>query len=969
MASQVDPLGKVVFQVNKSGFSHQLQTSKSSQVIGRKINNASLTLKAQKNKKFRPNIVLLPVSVKKNVSSVRAVTVKRSAYRSLSLSKVLPEKETKIDIPHYVSPARQSKFQREKRKQTSEPIEIEVKPDKKPGNIKHILTDSLYKLHQERQETLKQEVNEKIKQETQREKLKLTNEKIWKKNAKTKKVLDFKHPKPWGSDQRHFKESSDPKYLENEEIRKKIRFEREVMKKEGRKGIGLELYSNVKVKIPSRNNKSEDSQPKSKRSPDPGIALFIKKQKKNRRIANLQIKLEETLKEQERVKALQRLEKTLGGKKLRKKRKKRRKNLNKTGKHEKSLTVCLSGGEKSLELTQRIYKRQEEGFGSSGDDIEPKELVSKQLKALQKRVNLTQDLMKTQAAITIQKWFRAIKEKKRIKLLISRSESVFSSENRGKSEDWLDIITAPHNKVTTKNGFAEEFTEKLLERHAEIEKKLLYSEDSLGSEHLSIVPDQDPSDFSESVDETSSETIEKSSEIEEIAQKEPKTVSKVPVLCLNFLKNSNKKYSESTTHKKSTMNNSDQSDSLSKSTENKPAISFDLKSNTSCNLALEDEKISAIYENIHSENSECKNSETSLQTFNYYPQEESNAKDSLEYESYDSENNKEVPSDSNDPEVSLKFILSKNPEKQLETIERPGAKLINDSDSSEEEWNSGIILPSDTNFSEFQLENPSCEEVVVSRPFAFSAFLNEFSDDLDAILDKEIRMFIESVPFALIEKEIDPSQTFVDNYLDLLMKTMMKNEDEMLEIINTPVYLDPLDKLADLQNSETGGILKFPTLEMILLPQLSTQLKIQLKTLEHPSRQVYLQMIFDCVNESLNYIRPFGTRGLPDPWSPIPSTLFGEGQLKTVFGKIRTFIHKWVTIRSGCYSDENIRNDEEKLQKLREEKLSVLLTQNINDDEKKWLEYEDEETQAKIEVSDILFESLIYETLQLIQTG
>ena len=393
MATQIDPWLTRNLKTTKSAFNNNLQTCKSTQVIGRKINNDCLTVKPQKTKRFRPNILLLPVEFKRSAETSQVMTAKRSPCRSLSLNKCISEKETKLSIPHYVSPPRQVKYLREKRKHTSQIIENKIKVEKyKPSNIKHILTDSIIKIQQEKQETLKRELEEKINQYSKREKLKATNEKIRKKNAKIKKIIDFKHPKPWGLDQRAFKDYFDVKSSDNEELRNKIRSEREATKTSGRKAIGLDLYPNAKLKV-KKSNKSEEKV-KTRRNPDSGIGLYIKQKKKARRATMIQQKLEEALKERDRIIALERLEHT-----------QRRKQTKRKKKKSKSKSRWANENEKSTEITQPVYNKHQfhviDVF--KDDSLESKECITRQLKDLQKRVSETQDLIKSQAAAIIQK--------------------------------------------------------------------------------------------------------------------------------------------------------------------------------------------------------------------------------------------------------------------------------------------------------------------------------------------------------------------------------------------------------------------------------------------------------------------------------------------------------------------------------------------------------------------------------------
>ena len=145
-----------------------------------------------------------------------------------------------------MSPPHRLKLFKTKKKQESQVTEYANNTEKiKSFDIENILSQTLCKNTQEKMRTFRRGIKEKLKKEARKEKIKRKNEKIRMKNSKFIK-LEMKHPKPWGSDQRSLKDSG--KNSDNDEIRKKIRNEREIMKKEGRKAIGLDYYTNVRVK-------------------------------------------------------------------------------------------------------------------------------------------------------------------------------------------------------------------------------------------------------------------------------------------------------------------------------------------------------------------------------------------------------------------------------------------------------------------------------------------------------------------------------------------------------------------------------------------------------------------------------------------------------------------------------------------------------------------------------------------------
>ena len=64
--------------------------------------------------------------------------------------------------------------------------------------------------------------------------------------------------------------------------------------------------------------------------------------------------------------------------------------------------------------------------------------------------------------------------------------------------------------------------------------------------------------------------------------------------------------------------------------------------------------------------------------------------------------------------------------------------------------------------------------------------------------------------------------------------------------------------------------------------------------------------------------------------------------------------------------DEEVMTHDEKISQLREEKLSVLLAQEIQEEDKQWNHLEDCETQVKLDIADMILEELAIETANLL---
>ncbi|CAG9317365.1 unnamed protein product [Blepharisma stoltei] len=278
-------------------------------------------------------------------------------------------------------------------------------------------------------------------------------------------------------------------------------------------------------------------------------------------------------------------------------------------------------------------------------------------------------------------------------------------------------------------------------------------------------------------------------------------------------------------------------------------------------------------------------------------------------------------------------------------------------------------MNSESDNSSINIENNSAD--LIKDQTLSTSRSDDYTDELiNQVIINEIDLYLQIIPFQEMSAQIDPNLAFIDEYLDVMLSQLLPAENDILDSINTPAYHDPLSRLNLLQNADIGTLVKYPTLDLILPPELCTELKSGFNSLDIPSRQIYLQMLFDCVNEALNYIRPYGTRGVPDPWSIRQRTLFGESQLVSVFERVKEYMYKWAYLRGGAYPSPDMivqgGIDENKLQILREEKMSGLLCQDVQDEEINWLDYEEEEVQVKLDVADMVLELVIDETIKLL---
>ena len=62
----------------------------------------------------------------------------------------------------------------------------------------------------------------------------------------------------------------------------------------------------------------------------------------------------------------------------------------------------------------------------------------------------------------------------------------------------------------------------------------------------------------------------------------------------------------------------------------------------------------------------------------------------------------------------------------------------------------------------------------------------------------------------------------------------------------------------------------------------------------------------------------------------------------------------------------NIEIADEELSDIREDQLSVVLTNDMNEMDSKWLNVENEESQVKLDISDLLLDELCFEVADIL---
>lgn len=303
-------------------------------------------------------------------------------------------------------------------------------------------------------------------------------------------------------------------------------------------------------------------------------------------------------------------------------------------------------------------------------------------------------------------------------------------------------------------------------------------------------------------------------------------------------------------------------------------------------------------------------------------------------------------SEYSDPEESLKTILQQSSNTGIfNFIERPCVILIKTPE----------ISVSDSN-SEVSLQSSAYSKPDSPKPL-------DFDSELTNILKSEIEFFLESVSFSSRLKEIDPSSDFIQFVFSVIQKVSKKHEKKILSELNSAFGEVPLEKLERIQLAENGAIVAGFSYELLLDDEVEKGIQTELKIEDGQGiKNFYFRLVFEAVNEALNWVRPFGFRGMPDPWDDRSYIWTGAKSIEEALSKAESCVEKWESVKVGMIPVEFGFDEEEKVEKLREDRLNIILSQNIEEEEPDWVFYNWEETQSKIEVSKQVFDHLLRET-------
>jgi hypothetical protein len=109
------------------------------------------------------------------------------------------------------------------------------------------------------------------------------------------------------------------------------------------------------------------------------------------------------------------------------------------------------------------------------------------------------------------------------------------------------------------------------------------------------------------------------------------------------------------------------------------------------------------------------------------------------------------------------------------------------------------------------------------------------------------------------------------------------------------------------------------------------------------AQHIHNKVIFDCVNESLNMVRPYGSQGEPMPWSRkhrknLVYLFEGVDELDLVLLQVKNTVLHWSRVRAGALGKPE---EDPQLGHQRERALAQMLAQELlKEEDSRWLDYD-----------------------------
>ena len=196
----------------------------------------------------------------------------------------------------------------------------------------------------------------------------------------------------------------------------------------------------------------------------------------------------------------------------------------------------------------------------------------------------------------------------------------------------------------------------------------------------------------------------------------------------------------------------------------------------------------------------------------------------------------------------------------------------------------------------------------------------------------------------------------------ILSKIFQTTANELLGAMNSPIKSDPLSILSIIQETEVGAGFEIDT----KIPILNLDAFTDIIENESLHITIFNTMIFDCVNDSLDRL----VNKIELPWSNERNIRKIYESVSTIQESVEKRIFSFNDVKAGNIMNENSNenkyiNEQIAIQN-REKGVIKILSYEINENDHEWINYENEEVQAKLDLADMVLEMEIEEIIEII---
>lgn len=296
--------------------------------------------------------------------------------------------------------------------------------------------------------------------------------------------------------------------------------------------------------------------------------------------------------------------------------------------------------------------------------------------------------------------------------------------------------------------------------------------------------------------------------------------------------------------------------------------------------------------------------------------------------------------------------------------------------------------------------------------YLLGQMLSELSIDLHSILPRpSLYQRYQAPQIKFFEKKGIKTDLFaIEKYVDEVLEDVQVNKSNFMKELAKPIGKNAREHLKQMQNDEIGN---FDHFHLEYPPVLNLDLYLKLEKRRKESREprnqkegvnpdgrfdfdpvtndelrrdsvdrnflsecqhIHNKVLFDCINDSLQQFRPHGKEGKPMVWSRQSRKLkpTEDFTMEEIFEITKHDLFRMAIMQAGTLPRKEFvfggHFDEELFAEIREKKLATLLVREIVETEPQWLKWDFEETQTKVDLADMVLESLMTETIDFLNS-